>query len=227
MEKNNEFLKYVQIFLDLGEDQLDKIGKMGSLQRFRNDSVILFEREESEGLFIIAKGKVKVSRYSEDNREVILAILNESDIFGEMSILDGYSRSATVTAIEDSEIFLIKKVDFLKILKNNHEVAVAMLQELTKKLRIADIKINALTMKDSEGKIATVLIQLADEIGKITHGNVEIEKLPYQYTLANMAGTSRETISRTLHTFAKKGLVEMDGPGLRIMDYEKFKESYI
>src|ERR1035438_8800337 len=93
--------------------------------------------------------------------------------------------------------------------------------------RDANIKIKSLGINDSEGKITTVLIQLADEIGKITHGKVEIEKLPLQYDLANMAGTSRETISRTLHTFAKKGLVELKGSRLRILNYEKFKEAYI
>ena len=78
----------------------------------------------------------------------------------------------------------------------------------------------------TEGKVATVLLQLADEMGRIKHGIVEIEKLPFQHELANMAGTSRETISRTLHTFAKKGLVELDGAKLRIMNYEKFKELF-
>ena len=227
MERNNEFLKYVPIFSDLGEDQLDKIARVGVYRTFKKDSVILFEHEDGAGLFIIAKGKVKVSRFSDDGREVILAVLHESDIFGEMSILDGYSRSATVSAIEDSEVFLIKRDDFLELLKSQHDVVISMLQELTRRLRAADMKIKALSMKDAEGKIATVLNQLADEIGKIKHGQVEIEKLPYQHDIANMAGTSRETISRTLHTFAKKGFVELDGSGLRILNYEKFKEAYI
>jgi CRP-like cAMP-binding protein len=227
MERKNEFLKYVPIFTDLGEDQLDKIARMGSHQKYKKDAVILFEHEDSAGLFIIAKGKVKVSRYSDDSREVILAILSESDIFGEMSILDGYSRSATVTSIVDSEIFLLKRDDFLQLLKSNHDIVTSMLQELTRRLRVADMKIKALSMKDSEGKIAAVLIQLADEIGKIAFGKAEIEKLPYQHDLANMAGTSRETISRTLHTFAKKGFVELDGAGLRILNYSKFKEDFI
>ena len=227
MERNNEFLKYVPIFLDFGEAQLDKIANIGSHYEYRRNTVILSELEDCKGLFIIAKGKVKVSRYNDENNVAILAILNESDIFAEMSILDGFPSTATFTAIEDSEIFLIKRDKFLQLLNSNHDVAYSLLQELTKRLRDANIKIKSLGIKDSEGKIATVLIQLADEIGKITHGKVEIEKLPLQYDLANMAGTSRETISRTLHTFAKKGLVELKGSRLRILNYEKFKEAYI
>ncbi|NMB83074.1 MAG: Crp/Fnr family transcriptional regulator, partial [Ignavibacteria bacterium] len=174
----------------------------------------------------IVSGKVKVARTSTDGREVILTILSESDFFGEMAILDGQTRSATVVAIEDSELFLIQRNDFINLLKEYPEVAISLLQELTKRLRSADAKIKALSLKDAEGKVATVLLQLADDVGRIKHGKVEIEKLPLQQDLANMAGTSRETISRTIHSFAKKGLVELDGNKLRITDYEKFKELF-
>ena len=102
-----------------------------------------------------------------------------------------------------------------------------MLKELTKRLRAADMKINALSSKNAEGKIATLLVQLADKIGKITYGKAEIEKLPYQRELANMAGTSRETMSRILNSFAKKGFVELKGSGLQILNYDKFKEAFI
>lgn len=227
MQRNTDFLKYVPIFAELNEEQIEDVARVGIYRSFKKESVILFEHEDGAALFIIAKGKVKISRYSDDGREVILAVLNDSDIFGEMSLLDGFSRSATVTAMEDSDIFLVKREDFLELLKKNHGVVIALLQELTQRLRAADMKIKALSMKDAEGKIATVLIQLADEIGKIKHGQVEIEKLPFQHDIANMAGTSRETISRTLHSFAKKGFVELEGSGLRILNYEKFKETYI
>jgi CRP/FNR family transcriptional regulator, cyclic AMP receptor protein len=227
MNNRSEFLKYTPIFFNLGEVQINKIAKSGRHQKYKKNNVILSEGEECKGLFIIAKGKVKVSCYSDEINEVILAILNESDIFGEMSMLDGFPSSATVTAMENSEIFLIEREEILQLLYNNQDFAYSMLQELTKRLRDANVKIKSLVTKDSEGKIATVLIQLADETGRTRHGKVEIEKLPYQNDLANMAGTSRETISRTLHTLAKKGLVELKGSRIRIVDYEKFKEAYI
>ena len=227
MDNKNEFLKFTPIFLTVGEHQLNKIAEMGSHYTYKKNSVIIAEGEACKGLFIVAKGKVKIFRYRDEINEAILAILSESDIFGEMSTLDGLPSSATVIAMEDSEIFLIKRDKFLQVLNRNHEVAYSLLQELTERLREVNVKIKSLGMKDSKGKIATVLIQLADETGKITGGEVEIEKLPYQHDLASMAGTSRETISRTLHTFAKKGLVELDGPGIRIMNYEKFKADYI
>jgi CRP-like cAMP-binding protein len=128
-------------------------------------------------------------------------------------------------AMEDAEIFTIQRNDFFDLLGKHPEISVALLQELVKRLRAADMKIKALSIKDAEGKIATVLIQLADYIGKIKSGTVEID-LPYQHDIANMAGTSRETVSRVLHSLAKKGLIELDGTRIRILNYDNFKNKY-
>jgi len=226
MKSNNDFLKYVPIFAELNDDVLEEIAKIGVKKTFKKDSVILLEHETGSALFVIADGKVKISRNSDDGREVILTILGESDFFGEMAIIDGLARSANVTATEDSELFIIQRNDFLDLLKSHPEVTISLLQELTQRLRSADMKIKSLSLKDAEGKVATVLMQLADDLGRIKQGAVEIEKLPYQHDLANMAGTSRETISRTLHSFAKKGYVEIDGSKLKILNYEQFKEQF-
>jgi len=226
--ENIEFLKNVPIFSELNDDTLIKLSQLGTLKSFEKDSIILSEQEAGSALFVMVTGKVKVARVSNDdkNKEVILTLLNPSDFFGEMALLDGLARSATVTSIEDSQVFIIQRNDFLDLIQQHPEVSIALLQELTQRLRAAGMKIKALSLKDAEGKVATVLLQLADDMGKIKQGVVEIEKLPYQHELANMAGTSRETISRALHTFAKKGLVELEGAKLRITSYEKFKDLY-
>jgi len=226
MKNNDDFLKYVPIFSDLKDDVFEQIAKIGVKKQFKKETVVLLEHETGSALFVIASGKVKISRVSDDGKEVILTILGESDFFGEMAILDGLTRSANVTAIEDSELFIIPRNDFLDLLKTHPEVTISLLQELTQRLRAADMKIKSLSLKDAEGKVATVLLQLADDLGRIKQGAVEIEKLPYQHDLANMAGTSRETISRTLHSFAKKGFIEIDGSKLKILNYERFKEQF-
>jgi CRP/FNR family transcriptional regulator, cyclic AMP receptor protein len=226
MTDSGEFLKSVPIFSDLDTDRLKQISQLGSRKFYKKDSTVLHEDETGSALFVIISGRVKISRESDDGKEVILTILNESDFFGEMAILDGMSRSATVTAIEESELFLIQRVDFLILLQEHPEISVALLQELTQRLRASDMRIKSLSLKDAEGKVASVILQLADDIGKIKQGKVEIERLPFQHDLANMAGTSRETISRTIHSFVKRGLIELEGARLRINNYEKFKELY-
>jgi len=225
METKN-FLEDIPIFADLEIGTLEKISAIGSRKSFKKDEMILLEEEAGSAFFVIISGKVKVARSGHDEKEVILSILTESDFFGEMALLDGQNRSANVAAIEDTELFIIQRVDFLNLLKEHAEISIVLLQELTKRLRSADAKIKSLSLKDAEGKVATVILQLADDQGKIKQGIVELDKLPLQQDLANMAGTSRETISRTLHTFAKKGMIELDGSKLRILNYENFKELY-
>ena len=226
MSELSEFLKYVPIFSELPDETIEKIAEIGQIKEFKKDSVILMEDEDGLTMFFIIEGKVKITRVSSDGKEVILSVLGRSEFFGEMAILDGMSRSATVIALEDSKLFIIHRNDFLELLKKHPEISIPLLQELTARLRAADMKIKALSLKDAEGKVATVILQLAEEHGKVKHGIVEIEKMPLQQDLANMAGTSRETISRTLHTFAKKGFIELDGSTLRILDYEKFADTY-
>jgi len=227
MAESSEILMYVPIFSDLEKETIDKILSIGTTKSYTKDSYILMEEGTGTAMFVIISGKVKVSRTSADGREVILSILGEFDFFGEMAILDGLARSASVIAMQDSELFIIQREQFLELLKEHPEISINLLQELTQRLRAADSKIKALSLKDAEGKVATVILQLAEDLGKIKQGVVEIEKLPLQQDLANMAGTSRETISRTLHSFAKKGQVELDGSKLRILNFEKFRETYI
>ncbi|MFA8343150.1 MAG: Crp/Fnr family transcriptional regulator [Rhodothermaceae bacterium] len=223
---DHNFLQFVPIFAELSEETIKKIVAAGTIKNFKKDSIILMEEDDGSAMFVIVSGQVKIARISSDGKEVILCILGESDFFGEMAILDGMTRSATVIATEDTEVFLIERNQFLDLLKTYPEVSISLIKELTKRLRDADLKIKSLSLKDAEGKVATVILQLADDVGRIKQGIVEIEKLPLQQDLANMAGTSRETISRTLHSFVKKDLIELDGSTLRILSYEKFKDTF-
>lgn len=221
------FLHYVPIFSELSDETLETIYHTGKIVDYDKEQIVFMEEDDGTAMFFIIKGQVKITRSSSDGKEVILSILGDSDFFGEMALLDGLSRSASVTTTDQTKLFILERVKFLDLLKKHPEVSIALLRELTKRLRDADLKIKSLSLKDAEGKVASVLLQLADDIGKIKHGIVEIEKLPLQQDLANMAGTSRETISRTIHSFAKRELIELEGSKLRILNYEKFKETFI
>lgn len=222
-----ECLRSVPFFNDIGEGELAKIVRVGVRKKYKKGSIILLESESGAALFVIISGKVKIVRTDDDGREVILSILGENDFFGEMSILDGLARSASVVAITKTELFMIHRRDFLKLLQDFPAVAIALLKELTMRLRKADSQIKSLSLKDAAGRVANVILQLADDIGKIRKGRVEIDELPLQQDLANMAGTSRETISRMVHMFIKKGYIDLQGNKLIINDYERFKSLYI
>lgn len=178
-------------------------------------------------LFVIMTGKVKVVRTDEDGREVILSIFGPGEFFGEMSLLDGLSRSATVVATAKSELFMIHRREFLDLLNEFPAVAISLLAELTMRLRKADAQIKSLSLKDAAGRVANVLLLLADDVGVFKKGKVIIEDLPLQQDMANMAGTSRETVSRMIHQFVEKGHISLEGNKLTITNYEEFRKSYL
>lgn len=227
MPEEVTFLRNVPIFNELSDQELEKIAALGVRKKYKKGSIILLEEETGAALFVIITGKVKIVRMDDDGREVILSILGESDFFGEMAILDGLTRSASVVATSKSELFMIHRRDFLKLLNDYPMVAIALLRELTGRLRKADTQIKSLSLKDAAGRVANVVLQLADEIGMFRKGRVEIDELPLQQDLANMAGTSRETISRMIHKFIKKGYLQLQGNKLIINDYENFKNLHI
>jgi len=109
--------------------------------------------------------KVKVVRMDEDGREVILSMFGPGEFFGEMSLLDGLARSASVVATVKSELFMIHRRDFLELLNEFPTVTISLLAELAMRLRKADMQIKSLSLKDAEGRVANVLLILADDVG--------------------------------------------------------------
>ena len=224
--KKIELLQSVSIFWDLNEDELGHIADKMVAKHFENGNYIFLEDSEGEQCFFVLEGSVKVTRLSKDGREVILAMLNEGDFFGEMSLLDGESRSANVIALEKTKVLTLDRNDFIAVVNDYPQIAVQLLKELARRLRKSDRQIASLSLSDAEKRIALCIIRFADEQGVIQNGKVSIPKTPIQQDIANMAGTSRETVSRALGLLEKEDLIERNGRELMILDYKKFIKEF-
>jgi len=221
-----DHLRNVPIFTDLTDSDLTKIASKMVPRVYEKGQMILLEESMGETFFIITQGAVKVTRLSADGREVILAILGESDFFGEMSLLDGEGRSANIVANEDAKVLTLSRNDFLDCLESYPKIAIALLEELATRLRKSDQQIESLSLSDSEHRIGITLIRLAGELGTIKQGHVTVKNLPYQQDIANMAGTSRETVSRTLKLLEDKKLVRRENRNLTIYNYDAFRQAF-
>ena len=221
-----ELLQSVSIFWDLNESDLGHIADKMVAKHFENGNYIFLEDSEGEQCFFVLEGSVKVTRLSKDGREVILAMLNEGDFFGEMSLLDGESRSANVIALEKTKVLTLDRNDFIAVVNDYPQIAVQLLKELARRLRKSDRQIASLSLSDAEKRIALSIIRFADEQGVIQNGKVSIPKTPIQQDIANMAGTSRETVSRALGLLEKEDLIERHGRELIILDYKKFIKEF-
>ena len=217
-----ELLREVPIFGDLADDALGTIIDLTVRRSFPKNTLIVLEETHAETLYIIENGSVKITRLNEEGREVILAMLGESEFFGEMALLDGQGRSANVMALEDTVLFTLSRRDFLDVLHRFPSISIQLLKEMTGRLRKSDQQIKSLSLSDAEHRIGIALHRLSEEMGVFRRGEVVVSKLPYQQDIANMAGTSRETVSRMLKNLEAKGLLKREGRRLTIRDYAAF-----
>ncbi|MCL5266582.1 MAG: Crp/Fnr family transcriptional regulator [Bacteroidetes bacterium] len=227
MKEAIDFLKNAPIFEELEDRDFARISACGVRKAFKKGDVILRAEESGSALFVIIQGEVKVVRIGEDGREVVLSILGSNDIFGELSLLDGETRAASVVAIDTAELFTIYRKDFLALLNEHPNIAVSLLKHLARRLRRADSMIKSRSLKDAYHRVGYALLQFADERGRLRDGKMEIDNLPVQQEIANMAGTTRETVSRTLSKMERLNLIAVSGNMVVLQDYESFRQKFI
>jgi len=223
---SEHILSSINIFSDLSDNELEKLQKVFKPRNYLKNSMIILEEEYGDLVFVVKTGTIKITRVNDEGKEVILALLGAGEIFGELAILDGEARSANALAQENCQLLAINKEDFLDILKHNFSISYSLLCELAKRLRKSDQQIEALSLSDAEHRIGVSLLNLAEDMGVIRKGKVTIQNLPFQQDIANMAGTSRETVSRVMKILENKDMISKEGHTLIIPDYRFFKQIF-
>lgn len=222
-----ELLKGVDLFSALSNEQLQQLAALVIRKRFVRDETIILEDDDSvQALFLIASGEVKVYLSGADGRETILSLLNKGDFFGEMSLIDGEPRSASVKAVTNADLLIIRREHFLKQVEKNPELAMGLLVEMSKRIRKANRQISSLAMLTVVGRVAATIINLIQERGVRVHSEngkmvTIIRNRPTQQQLAEMSGTTRETVSRVLSALAKKGSISLVGKDLVVHEEEE------
>jgi CRP/FNR family transcriptional regulator/CRP/FNR family cyclic AMP-dependent transcriptional regulator len=218
-----DFLRNVSLFESLDQQELEALSDVTFTRTFSKDNVIILAEEEGDTLFILKNGQVKVSIVSEEGREVILSLLGPGSVFGELSLLDGKPRSANVVATEETDLLMLRRSDFLQLIYKTPQIATALLAELATRMRKTDRQIEGLALLDVTSRISDTLLQLATEQGAETADGVTIESRPTHQELANMSGTTRETVSRVLKRLEGQGYINRNGRKITILREEAWK----
>lgn len=209
-----EVFKRVSIFSHLSDQTITELLRRTTVRRWHGGALVLGEHEAGEGLYVVVEGHVKVVLFGDNGREVTLSVLGPADFFGEMSIFDGKPRSANVVAAEDVTLLGLDREAFAAHLASSPRTAMALLRELSERLRRANSLINDLALHSVPSRLVRTLVTLAEEDGETREDGVFIRRRPTQQELANMVGTCRETVSRALSALARKGLVVSRGRSL-------------
>lgn len=206
-------LQKVPLFSELGPADLQRVVEVARERTYPKNSVILFEDDPGDALYVVAKGQVKVVLIGEDGREVILSVLGEGEHFGEMALIDDEPRSAHVIAMEDSTLVVLRREEFQPILAQTPQIGLALLKELSRRLRRVDEKVGSLVLLDVNGRVAQLLLDMAAEAG-----GERITRRLTHHTIAQMIGSSRETVSRTMRELVDKGLIAVSRKDILIRD---------
>jgi CRP/FNR family transcriptional regulator, cyclic AMP receptor protein len=208
-----DFLSTVPLLSRIDRGELQKFAEVTREKNYPKGSVILFEDDPGDSLFIVREGRVKVVLVGEDGREVILGVMGVGEHFGELSLIDDQPRSAHVIALEDSVLLVLRREEFRRRVEASPAVAWALLTELSRRLRTADKKIGGLVLLDVPGRIARVLLENAPD----EESNVVQRRLTHQ-TIAHMIGASRETVSRTMRDFQDANWIAVEKRVIQITD---------
>lgn len=220
--ENLDFLKTTSLFSGIEEKYLKKILEIVREKKYPKGSIIFFEEEPGETIYLIKEGKIKIYIVSEqDGREKILSILQPPDYFGEMAIIDGYGRSANAQCLEDSILLVIYKSDFIKILKENIDVSHRIIYNLIQRLRETNMQVKELVFMNVRQRTIKTILRLTEEYKKVKNGRSVISLTHDE--LARFVGTSRETISRILNELEREGILETRRNSI-IVDVKKMKE---
>ncbi len=220
---NRAFLREVSLFKDLSDDELRKLESVLEERSFRKNDIVFRAHEPGSTLFVIKRGRVKVSMNDRNGREIILGILGVGDFFGEMSLLDREPRSATVSSLEPCQALILSREQFLQFIPRHPEVVMKMLTTLSLRLRKTDEKISRLVFADAYEKVAAVLMEIIDERKIPLDIGTEVPLSLTRKELAELVGLSRETLTRVIADFQKAGLVRIDRRCIAITNPVKLK----
>ena len=191
-------LKNVPLFNNLTNEQLKILFGAGITKRFPKDRLIFYQHDPGDTFYIVVTGKVKITLLNEDGKEIVLSLLKEGGFFGEMSLLDNQTRSASAVSVEDTTLFLLTRNQFHKLISNHPGLLTKIFNEICARLRHANEKIESLAFLDVYGRTIRLLQQLAHEQGEKTKAGIEISHAPTHKEIASIVGASRETITRII-----------------------------
>jgi CRP/FNR family cyclic AMP-dependent transcriptional regulator len=203
--------------------QSDALRGIGISRRFRKGQALFHQGGSSDRVVVLLSGRVKVSRLTDEGKEIVLAFRGPGDLLGELSAIDGEPRSATVEAIEPVEAIAIAAPQFRSYLIAHPEVGVLLLQMLTHRLRDADRIRVEYGAHDTVGRVAARLVELAERYGEPAGCGLRIGLPLSQEELAGWTGASREAVSKALQTLRKVGWVVTERRRITVLDLEALR----
>ena len=218
-------LSRVPLFSELSSEELERVAQVAIPRSFPADTRVFHEGDPGDACYIVSRGSCRVIRQHSDGRVITLATLGPGAIFGELAMLDGERRSASVEAAESTELLALPASDMRSLIREHPEMAEKLVVALTRRLREANERIARQSFQTVPSRVAGVLNKLlAEEVTPLVTEGVTIRLR--QSDLAQLAGTSRESVSRFLATLERAGVVQVGRGRVTVIEPERL-DAYI
>jgi CRP/FNR family cyclic AMP-dependent transcriptional regulator len=221
MQSPVELLRSVPLFSDLEQEELERFSRVAVPRTFPASTRVFHEGDHSDACYIVRTGSFRVTREHSDGRAITLATLGPGDIFGELAMLDGEVRSASVEALVDGELLALPAGEVRGLLARHPEITVKLVAALVRRLRTANERISRQSFQTVPSRVAGVLSQLVAEEAPRTADGGEVTIRMNQADLAQLAGTSRESVSRFLADLERAGIVRPGRGRVTVLDPSK------
>jgi CRP-like cAMP-binding protein len=210
IDQDASLLANSELFGELPEADRQKIVDLCTRRKVGARQVVFHQGDVGREMFIVLSGMLKVSTTSLEGKELSFFILHENDIFGELAMLDGERRSATITAIGPCELLVLHHRNFQQLVKEHQMIGLKLLSVLAGRVRATTSLYESSVFIEIPGRLAAKLLELADEHGTETgDGGIQIELKLSQYELGTLINATRESVNKQLNTWQKQGIVEM------------------
>ncbi|WP_171715581.1 Crp/Fnr family transcriptional regulator [Metallococcus carri] len=220
---DTEAVRRAPLFAALTDDDAEALLASMQSRTIHRGEELFHEGEKGESLYVITDGKVKLGRTSPDGRENLLAILGTGEMLGELSLFDPGPRTATATAVANTELVGLGHEAMADFLKTRPEVAMTMLGALARRLRRTNEALGDLVFTDVPGRVAKALIDLSQRFGQPVDDGVLVGHDLTQEELAQLVGASRETVNKALADFSARGWIKLEARAVTLLDVERLQ----
>ncbi len=214
------YLRKIPLLEGLSTEQYRELIGLVEVRELQRRQIVYLPGDPGEHVFFIQGGRIKCSKVSRDGKELTLTYVAAGEFFGELCVLEGQPREEMAEAMKNSIVTLLPRERIRALLEAESHIAFRFIKVIGDRRRAMETKIEHLVFRDVHAKLAALLLELGREYGKETEDGVQIDVKITHQEMANLIGSTRETISLTLAAFKRKELIQLQGRTVVLTDQE-------
>jgi CRP/FNR family cyclic AMP-dependent transcriptional regulator len=212
------------LFGQLSGEERERLVTYMRVNRCPAGTVLIRKGDPGSNMMVVMQGRVKICAHSEDGKELVFSLVKPGEVFGEIALLDGSARTADAVALDDCELLVLERRDFVPFLSRHPEACMRLFGVLCQKLRRTSEQLEQRFFLEGEARLAKQLVNLAEIFGRPVDDGIRIDLRLSQSQLGNMVGMSRESMNKQLGQWRREDLIRMDDGYITIPDLDRLRE---